>query len=415
MEMECSSQRTECLSQLPVMAVHNRPLLSLWNFGLICILSLCNIHPGEGLLVNSTVYEIDNIIRTALPRSIREPVRFENIMFRDNTFHLYGVSDMVRKALKQNGGHLARYKRFFHEKQLFDIPTPKLELHREMLDTDVICTAGIRREIAMFYSPWHVDNMFHLHNDNILALVDTVRHTPGCQQDTLECDLELTLYQFKGDPARKPVKAEEALGLIFDNRRHSHMLYEQADQTPICFSRVVWGRGPCFMYEVQQAPSLLRRAQAAVAALRWKAFHKLEISSMNKQTSSSKHVVYISRGHSGPRSIGNITTLMDECRRTGAICTECCDWKQNSFKRTLQKIAHADVLMGPHGAGLTNILYAQPGASLVQFAHGAPWKPIFTIMTSLNNGGVFTNIEIGKGPWSNVSHKAVQQLVEAIT
>ena len=106
---------------------------------------------------------------------------------------------------------------------------------------------------------------------------------------------------------------------------------------------------------------------------------------------------------------------MDACRKTGAICTECCDWKQNSFKQSLQQISRADVVVGPHGAGLTNVLYARPGAAVVQFGHGAPWKPAFTIMTSLNNGGKFTNINIGAGPWDHVPYESVQQFIRVIS
>ena len=38
-----------------------------------------------------------------------------------------------------------------------------------------------------------------------------------------------------------------------------------------------------------------------------------------------------------------------------------------TYQEQLNIFCNADIIMGPHGAGLVNILYAKPGATLVEF------------------------------------------------
>merc|ERR1711871_1065369 len=89
----------------------------------------------------------------------------QNVAFRGDEIHLYGVSEVTRQTLK-DVDRLPAYKRWDGktEKQLWDLPTPKVRLHAEPI-SDSVCDGGIRNEMAFFYSPWQTDNMFHAHND----------------------------------------------------------------------------------------------------------------------------------------------------------------------------------------------------------------------------------------------------------
>lgn len=365
--------------------------------------------------LRSGVHEIDVLRHTMLPETINEPITMSNVAFQNNTFHLYNVSSAV-SARFSDACALAAYKRFEGGKQLWDLPRPAVVVHREPLDPETVCPRRYWRQTALFYSPWHVDNMFHLHNDNVLPIVHTIQRTPGCNASALTCAHPTVLYRFPGSRAstRNRVAAAVVLDRIVDSHRSWRALW--GARGTVCISQVVWGRGPYLMYAGNQPwytgphpdsnywvlsggrpPLDLRQsARRAVAALQRRA------TAAPRPVQVLPRAVYITRGHSGTRSIGNATGLLAACRRAIAVCVECCDWKSASFDDALSVVRDADLVFGPHGAGLAHILYARPGAKLVQFGDGVPWKDQFSALAGANRGGEFVGVDIGAEPWHHV-------------
>ena len=380
--------------------------------------------------VMSTIYEIDVLHQRTPAKTINEIIHLHNVAFHNNTLHLYAVSESTKQAL-HSIDRLPAYKRFDDGKQKWDLPTPKIQIHNEPLIEPSVCTGGMRNETAFFYSPWHTDNMFHLHNDNILPLVDTIRHTPGCDPDTLQCDHTMVLYALAGDPRRQPVTAVDALAMVFDEQRSWTELWGDGGRHgTTCFAQVVWGRGPYFMYAGIQSwytdskywvyhdgnPPLTRLSaefKMAVQALRWRVFQHLGLVTVLRDDVDTQ-VVYLNRDHTGKRSISDIKPLMEACRASGVNCFECCDWRKDTFETTVRKISNATIVMGPHGAGLTHVLYARPSATLVQFGDGRPWHKEFSKMADGNHGGQFVGIDIGHEPWVHVPTDGIRVFLSVI-
>jgi hypothetical protein len=135
-------------------------------------------------------------------------------------------------------------------------------------------------------------------------------------------------------------------------------------------------------------------------------------------------VVYIHRGVSGVRSISNPIGIYDAADRMGWNLTICCDWKVASFKDAVAAVSDADVVIGPHGAGLSHIYYARPGAYLIElgeYKNVFPWTPIMK-RTAESNGGKWIGVNIGKqhysgphkGTFSNVSVDLIYEVFNCI-
>lgn len=79
------------------------------------------------------------------------------------------------------------------------------------------------------------------------------------------------------------------------------------------------------------------------------------------------NVVIYSRGTAGGgRSIGNETLLQDRLRSLGARAVICCDFAGVTVTQQLGYGVHADVIIGLHGAGLINNIYAPRGVITVE-------------------------------------------------
>jgi len=81
--------------------------------------------------------------------------------------------------------------------------------------------------------------------------------------------------------------------------------------------------------------------------------------------------LFISRGNTGKRGISNEPKLIDALLPLGFEVVHC---ENLSMVEQAQMFAEASVVLGPHGAGLTNIVYCQPGTTVIELfnAHIAP-------------------------------------------
>ena len=264
----------------------------------------------------SSIDPIDHIYAPGgmLSENINEATHFRNVVLKANELHFYGLAPAARDAVVAMA-KLPSYKRHARGRELFDLPAPTVVVHDHALDTSICAGGAPRREFAFFVSPWHTQNMFHLHNDNVLALAETLRQ--HCDPETLRCEEPSVLYALAGD--RNLLRHEiPILDLLFDARRPWTSAFSTA---PVCFSHFVWGRGPCLFYHKEWLP----RAAAAVAAVRRRVHGALGIA---PKAGGPPTAIYVTRGTTGGRSIRDSGSVMDACRDHGFVCTECCDWSE---------------------------------------------------------------------------------------
>ena len=216
--------------------------------------------------VQSKIDQIDVLHRRKLAIKIDETIHFRNVILWNNTLHLYNVTTEVRNAL-QSVKSLPPYKIFYKKGSWNWLSSPYIKIHNESLDVSSLCPNGLKNEVSFVFAPWVMFNLFHLHNDNILPIVDSIRHTSVCDPITLKCKAPSVLYQY-GKSQIPPLKAAEIMNLLFDHRRSWDSLPNKT-----CFSNLVWGRGPCLFYQHH----MLKRAQAAVNALKMRVLKDLHI------------------------------------------------------------------------------------------------------------------------------------------
>ena len=367
--------------------------------------------------VHDHTFLISNVLEQIIPQSINEYMHLTNVAFDSDSVHLYSPSEKVRKSLK-GLKTLPPYKRFSAGRVLYDLPTPNIIIHDDYLDVQDCENAELRPEHAFFFSPWHTDNMFHLHNDNILPLVDNILNMPNC--NGLTCDLTKTLYEFEGDNQRlqKEVQMTQVLrNDLFDTVKSWKDVFRKKKK--VCIASVSWGRGPQLFYmdlpmymngpaseiyplqmwtqnsylEHESRRKLMAiRARSAVQAL-----HNLyDVYKYQTNAHDKINAIYVER--SGTRNIKNIGLIMQACIEMGWNCQTCCDWQSTTYKDTIKIFSEANVIMGPHGAGLTHALYTQQTPSLIDFGGPSSWESQFAAMLRANNGGDYIRVPTKRWP-----------------
>ena len=87
--------------------------------------------------------------------------------------------------------------------------------------------------------------------------------------------------------------------------------------------------------------------------------------------------IYISRSLANSRKIINITeveTILQEYNRSYLL-------EELSFREQVTLFAKAEAFVAPHGAGLTNLMFAQPGTFVLELFEPALNAPCFYILS----------------------------------
>ena len=82
-----------------------------------------------------------------------------------------------------------------------------------------------------------------------------------------------------------------------------------------------------------------------------------------KQTEDSKDVLYISRRNARARHIVNEKAVLQALK---PLNVEPLVLENNSFARQVDLFGAARVVIAPHGAGLTNMLWMRPGSRVIE-------------------------------------------------
>ncbi len=101
----------------------------------------------------------------------------------------------------------------------------------------------------------------------------------------------------------------------------------------------------------------------------------------NSGKSKQGRRLYLSRSKSGTRSINNEKELISFLEVFGFEVTSL---EEMSLKEQASLVAKAEIIIAPHGAALTNIMYCRPGTKIIEL-FSSHIEPCFWIMSQLFN------------------------------
>ena len=128
----------------------------------------------------------------------------------------------------------------------------------------------------------------------------------------------------------------------------------------MCFSHLVWGSGFKSLYAVGQIPRLRDDMHALRGMILGAARLQEMEADARRQQLGSPHRVYVSR--TGYRSLSNVKEALAWLH----VDETCCDFRA-PLSQQIARLSRASVVLGLHGANLMNMIYARPGAVLVEF------------------------------------------------
>lgn len=145
--------------------------------------------------------------------------------------------------------------------------------------------------------------------------------------------------------------------------------------TPWCSSCAFYAPGTCVWPQQIASNAMITDSDAVCFATY--TFSEEQTNDISRGSNSNSNsitqrrplnVVIFSRGSSGNgRTIARETLLRDHLRdKLGARAVICCDFKLVSFEEQLGYAAYADVIIGLHGAGLANLMFAPRGVIVVE-------------------------------------------------
>ena len=189
----------------------------------------------------------------------------------------------------------------------------------------------------------------------------------------------------------------------------------------MCFRRVAWGGGVKVVYQhllgaVRRMSSDLLRELVLQAFNPPSPYLNIPYTDKNKEKIKNRaadsttvsltmateagnrrpmNIVIYSRGNAGGgRSIGNETLLQDRLRGLGARAVICCDFAGVSVTQQLGYGVHADAIIGLHGAGLINNIYAPRGAITVELKTIYGYGLTLFATSAEARGGSFVELNI---------------------
>ena len=107
--------------------------------------------------------------------------------------------------------------------------------------------------------------------------------------------------------------------------------------------------------------------------------------------------IYISRENAGRRRVVNETELWEQLEPRGFLKLRL---EELTWKDQINAFAHAREVVAPHGAGLANLVFCQPGTRVVEFFHRAYVNPCFGRLAELKAVDYYPVIPLGAEPIS---------------
>ena len=316
---------------------------------------------------------------------------------------------------------------------------------------------------VFFLHPYFPDNSFHALNDNVFAVLASValQHLTGAAAGAGD-HRSLFLYRDRapGGQSRRPTVMWRTLHTLFDDVRPArdvlaggphcvrHVAYAAALTTMHSHTLVVLRRA---LYLVMQAALRLLPTYPALPApeLRFPddngRVHRATNASDRSRSSDDRATQRTQPGQPQPpppprvviitRNTTTMETLKKTIQRTlsrqsenalrdafvarGAAVAICCDWTiHNTLTKQLAFLGHADVVVGIHGAGLANAVFAPMGSVVVELQDYG-WGDMLFGMLGHASGGDYVWVDMGDMPHETNDKRGIgailpQQMVAAI-
>lgn len=277
----------------------------------------------------------------------------------------HGLDETTRRALRQR---LSPYEHFVANEEKRDTFDAVFEFSPEPLKLEEC--ARVEERSTFLLSPWHPDNAYHLHVNNLVAVFANLRHA-----DALERPRVLWLYP--GDPPRNARARQlwELIAAMFDGAVEDfEELQRRAGRTAL--RHVRWGCGPHVFYLRDVRATAFDGVSSAYQ--QWVLRHYgIAPRIVRAETEARPRLRFMRR--EGARNIVNDALVVAACRDAG-LDVEMFDAWASTSPRDLIKLLHAaDGLVGVHGAALAHMAYL-PAGSLVAELRTQPGPPVFAHM-----------------------------------
>ena len=348
---------------------------------------------------STRLHEVD-ALKQGISNSIVQPLHFTNVALINGELHVHAPSPALRRALGTLSGRLPHFSLWNPQEHV--LPAPRIVVH----ETEMHCQP--ENEIAYFYTQYSLDNNWHVHNDQILPFVHNIQHTPNCDAVTLRCSRPKTLYWLYPQ-GTTPVITAHVMTMLVDKVR----VYDPSKA--LCVKQLVWGRGPRFFYHDAAARGHPDDWPGGQLPVSWTAWHRqrdLAVNALNALTGASAarartapvRVLYMSR--TGSRSLRNPQALADSCKSRGWQWEPCCDWSAETLTSLLDRTRRAHIIIGAHGAGLSNIIYMPAKSVLIDFGLDTEqaWQVPFELMVGDTKRLIRGRVDAGSGPWTLTQH-----------
>lgn len=311
-------------------------------------------------------------------------LHFDSVAFSGNAaIHFFNMTDREKEFIRRLNARrqdiLGGYRSFIGNRVDL-IPPLKITHHPEALNVKDDCAVFLK-VTGFLLSPFHADNLFHLHNNNLLAILQGIIRSPNCDPHSLHCEPPSRLFLLRSDAKRNQdaTTASVMFKEIFDQPLDTARRLFGGTRR-VCVSHLVWGRGLELAY-YGKTTYPLTLARAVTDAL-WRKAHKRNDSTDNAISTDEQRplrVVALTRNLCKDRRALNMETTGSALKRAASELglapvsfVHDQEFKTKNFEDLLrERFLTADVLVGTHGAGLTNILYCARGRVLIEIY---PWR-----------------------------------------
>jgi len=275
------------------------------------------------------------------------------------------------------------------------------------------CRGGMFDGTLHIFSRSLAHNVYHTVVDNYLPLVSQIvldayfgspfLHRPRMFLSNIHAGVDEVAGTNAATNASAPFSATSHMELVRKIFSAGHASLSALNG--VCFRRVVWNGGVRALYH--NTLSLLRRHVTDLGRALAMQMYRLQqpqqllppaggiVSGAGGGAAlQGLRVVVFTRGSGGDgRSLANETLLVTRLQEHGARAVLCCDFQRSGLGEQLALAAHADVIVGLHGAALVHGVFAPRGLLTVELKLHYGYASSLFALVSDSRAGMHAHID----------------------